>query len=604
MAFTKKDVAKIYVATFDRAPDAGGLDYWVNDSGFTDIEDVAKSFFDSPEAQEIYTSDKTSTQFVKIAYENLFNREPEEDGLAYWVDELDSGNISQSLMLQALINGALGDDKVIIDNKTEVGLSFAEAGLDDVELAKSIMEGITADYTSVQKATLEISSLKQDELVNPSHSEDISTLSNLDTLGVSSVYSGTKWDDSLQPITYSFNTTIPDDYYEYTENDHSSDALTDGWKPLNDEQKNATRDVFNKLEDYINIDFQEVSSDGLIELNKVNMESSTAGFSFYPGDYYAFDGDVFLSSEFDSQPDAYGLEAGEFGYSTIVHELGHALGLKHPFEAPNILPYELDDTNHSIMSYTTRNSYVPEISFPAGTNKILMNYKELEPQFYSLYDIEALQAVYGANTSTNTGDDTYKIRYDDYKIQTIWDGGGVDTIDLSGTIGNSTIDLNSGTLNSADEYTLDDVIKIYQDEATSEGKSQYNDWIAQQITDLYNDGNLYTGKDNLGIVQGVVIENIITGSGDDKITDNEVDNIINTADGDDKIYLGHGGSDKVDGGDGEDTIYLDIQKDDIKNFSFDGYEYNLQSDSFEVTFNGIEKLTFSDGSIYTPDALV
>ncbi len=596
MSFTKEDVAKIYVATFNRAPDTSGLDYWVNDSGFTDIEDVTKSFFDSDEAQQIYTKDKTSSELVQLAYQNLFDRDAEKAGLDYWVDELDSGRISQSLMLQALINGALDDDKIIMDNKTKVGLSFAEAGLEDVELAKEIISDVSSDEISVEKAMTSISS------ETLSNSMNLSTLSDTDTYGVSQLYSGTKWDESLHTITYSFNSSIPTEYYEYKDNNETGTVLVNGWQELSDTQKDATRDVFNNLEKFIDIDFQEVSSDGLIQLNIVDMDEHTAGFSFYPGQNFVYDGDMFLSSGFNSEPDNYGLKAGEFGYSTIVHELGHALGLKHPFEGDSKLPLALDDTNHSIMSYTTINSYIPVLTFTS--RKIFIDYKEIEPQFYSLYDISALQAIYGVNDTTNTEDNIYKIKYDDYKIQTIWDAGGVDTIDLRDTIGNSTIDLNSGSLNSADQYTLDDVIKMNQDIAIENAKDEHNEWIAEQITDLYNDNNLYTGINNLGIAQGVVIENIYTGLGDDTITDNEVDNIIKTYDGDDKIYLGHGGVDEVDAGDGDDTIYLDIKKDDITSFFVDADLYTLQADQFIVSFIGVEHLKFNDGSIYSPDDLV
>jgi len=599
MAFTREDVAKVYVATFNRAPDAAGLDYWVNNSGFTEIDDVAKSFFDSDEAQAIYTDNLTSTQLVQLAYNNLFGREAEPSGLQYWVSELDSGRISQSLMLQALINGALGNDKITIENKTEVGLDFVDAGLDNVELAKEVMLDVTYDPSTVEEAKNIIS---ED---NTSNTETLGTLSNLNTFGVSSLNSGSKWDASLDTITYSFNQSIPSSYYTYEENGDDT-VLIKGWTPLNDAQKDTTRDVFNKLETLIDVKFQEVSSDGMIALNLVDMDPNTSGFSFYPGTDYSYQGDMFLSTAFNTQSQNYGLTSGEYGHSTIVHELGHALGLKHPFEAsaeaPDTLPADLDDINHSMMSYTSKNSYIPVLSFSGKT--INMDYRDLQPDFYSLYDVEALQALYGANTTTNTQDNTYTIKYQDYQIQTLWDAGGIDTIDLSGTIGNSTIDLNSGSLNSADQYSVDQVIKLYQDIALANNKQQYDDWIAQQINMLNNDKNLYTGIDNLGIAQGTVIENLYTGLGDDIVTDNEVNNIINTSAGDDKIYLGNGGDDEVDGGAGNDIIYLNINKDSISSFTSTDTSYILHSDSFRVEFTGIEKVVFEDGSSYTPNALV
>ncbi len=50
---TQEEVSKLYVATFNRVPDKGGLDYWINDSGLT-LSGIAKSFFDQPETQKLY----------------------------------------------------------------------------------------------------------------------------------------------------------------------------------------------------------------------------------------------------------------------------------------------------------------------------------------------------------------------------------------------------------------------------------------------------------------------------------------------------------------------------------------------------------------------
>jgi hypothetical protein len=163
MAFTREEVAKVYVATFNRAPDTAGLNYWMNDSGFTNIEDVASSFFDSAEAQEMYPAGTSSTQMVEAAYQNLFGRDSDADGLAYWVGELDAGRFSQSLMLQAMIGGAkdtaeYGNDKTMMQNKTTVGLDFANANIPDEDkvLAKSVMSGVTDDAQTVTDAQVVI----------------------------------------------------------------------------------------------------------------------------------------------------------------------------------------------------------------------------------------------------------------------------------------------------------------------------------------------------------------------------------------------------------------------------------------------------------------
>ena len=150
---TQENVTKLYVATFNRAPDAGGLDYWVNGAGL-DLGGIAKSFFDQPETQQTYPPSATTTEFVEAIYHNLFNRASEQAGLNYWVAELDSGRIARSVFIQAVINGAqdteeFGNDATILANKTTIGLAFADAGLDDTEEAKKIMLTITDKYNSV-----------------------------------------------------------------------------------------------------------------------------------------------------------------------------------------------------------------------------------------------------------------------------------------------------------------------------------------------------------------------------------------------------------------------------------------------------------------------
>ena len=171
MAFTREQVAEVYVATFNRAPDAAGLDYWVNSSGFTNIEDVASSFFDSAEAKAMYPDGTSYTTMVTTAYQNLFGRTPDQGGLDYWVGQLQNGVFSQSLMLQALINGAKdtadGNDKTMMSNKTTVGLDFANASLNDTSLAASIMSGVTDDSATVVAAQSSIAIQSQDSSLPP-----------------------------------------------------------------------------------------------------------------------------------------------------------------------------------------------------------------------------------------------------------------------------------------------------------------------------------------------------------------------------------------------------------------------------------------------------
>jgi len=149
VSLTQKSLTKLYVATFDRAPDAEGFDYWLA-SGLS-LEEVAKSFFEQAEIQEQYPS-LLDADFVREVYKNIFKREVDASGLAYWVKALGSGTISRANLILAVVNGALDDDEKILANKTEVALLFVDALLSDVSDAKRILVEVTADRASVEAA--------------------------------------------------------------------------------------------------------------------------------------------------------------------------------------------------------------------------------------------------------------------------------------------------------------------------------------------------------------------------------------------------------------------------------------------------------------------
>ena len=152
---TKEEVAKLYVATFNRAPDKAGLDYWTNSSGLK-LSQIAQSFFDQPETKALYSENTSNRDFVNSVYQNLFNRAPDSDGLDYWENELNTGVFSKNRFIEAVINGAqntdVSNDATILTNKMAVGLFFAEANMTDPNDARDIMNGITDDSASVDYA--------------------------------------------------------------------------------------------------------------------------------------------------------------------------------------------------------------------------------------------------------------------------------------------------------------------------------------------------------------------------------------------------------------------------------------------------------------------
>jgi hypothetical protein len=162
MSATREEITQVYVSTFNRAPDAEGLEYWYGTG--LEIEQISSSFFDQEETKEMYPTTMNNETIVNEIYVNIFNHEADEEGLAYWTEALDNEDISRSNMILAIGNGATGTDKIILDNKTEVGLYHAGRMLNDLEKATEIMSGVDETDESVTTAIDEINSLSNFDL--------------------------------------------------------------------------------------------------------------------------------------------------------------------------------------------------------------------------------------------------------------------------------------------------------------------------------------------------------------------------------------------------------------------------------------------------------
>ncbi|WP_193181815.1 matrixin family metalloprotease [Nisaea sediminum] len=149
-------------------------------------------------------------------------------------------------------------------------------------------------------------------------------------------------------VTYSFSESLPS-YYS------ASDVLV--FAPMNETMREAARETLAAWQDVSGISFTEVEDavGGQIRFGTDN-DPNFAGYAFYPvasdsatvtDDGYG--GDVFISSAYDYTLFPY---AGNYGYLTFLHEIGHAIGLKHPFEVPT-LTVSLDDSDHTVMSYNS-----------------------------------------------------------------------------------------------------------------------------------------------------------------------------------------------------------------------------------------------------------
>jgi hypothetical protein len=154
---TREEITQVYVSTFNRAPDADGLEYWYQ-SGLA-IEEISASFFDQEETKEMYPTTMNNQTFVTAIYNNVFNHDPDSAGFDYWVEELDSKNISRANMILAIGNGATGTDKDILDNKTEVGIYYAGRELNSPTEATQVMDGVDETSQSLSDAKSYINSI-------------------------------------------------------------------------------------------------------------------------------------------------------------------------------------------------------------------------------------------------------------------------------------------------------------------------------------------------------------------------------------------------------------------------------------------------------------
>lgn len=520
----------------------------------------------------------STTQIVKDFFKSLFNYSDEEmsviiqeqetiasnggiDGFAYWVNELENNSnvINVNTLAIALLNGAAQTEQQrVIDSLNSSNLEINE---------------IIDYYSNIDL--------------------QYSQIADVNSYGVDSLLYGTYWDDR-DILTYSFNKTIPSYYYEF------GNELTSGFTLLNNQQKNAVRDILNKISSYIGLDFIETDSTAQMKFSIINMGDDLAGFSFYPTELDEIGGDVFLSDIYNNFENAfdYSLEENSFSWSTIAHEIGHALGLKHPFEEGEVLPENLDNITYTIMSYSDKFNYIPQWEFV--DDSFSTSYKAVFPNLLSIFDLSALHAIYGENTQTNNTDTIYTFNFYDYTFETIWDTGGIDTIDLSNTYGSTYFDMEDGSINSVDVKTLSELKSVYTQGINN---PYFKTQFENSISIKYQDNLLYTGENNVSIAIGTIIENINTGFGKDVIEDNRYNNIINTNESNDSIYLGAGGYDIVDGGSGIDKVYLDLEKNDVNIKKLEN-SYLLTTDSFAAELKNIELIYFSDNSFYNPENLL
>ena len=281
----------------------------------------------------------------------------------------------------------------------------------------------------------------------------------------------------------------------------------------------------------LGVTFTRVSDPAAADIvfRKVDITNTgVAGFAFFPplGGEVVQNGDVFLDPE------------GAGALSVIVHELGHALGLGHPFEGGSRpTPEDLGFSGNqllSIMDYTAppRNLLLSVSDGGFGFSYSSMN----EPQSPMPVDILAMQMLYGANRSTAAGNTTYSFDVDPVFYRTLWDGGGTDVIDLSNQLNPCLVSLVGGTF------------------STIALRDPMAGLVPQLAAGLADDAAFFfNGSDMLAIAFDTVIENARGGSAGDRLIGNAVKNVLTGNAGNDTLD-GAAGNDSLVGGTGNDSL--------------------------------------------------
>jgi serralysin len=236
---------------------------------------------------------------------------------------------------------------------------------------------------------------------------------------------------------------------------------------------------------------------------------------------------------------------GDNSWRGVMHEIGHTLGLKHGHEtgglANTVMTADRDSMEFSIMTYRKFIGAAPNGDSFADVEKYGA------AQTLMMYDIAALQQLYGANYANNSGNTVYTWSTTTGEMfvdgigqgaaganrvfMTLWDGNGFDTYDLSNYTTNLQIDLTPGGWSVFDPVQLSII------------------GVAEGIKARGNVFNALAFNDD----PRSLVESAIGGSGNDTIVGNGADNVLAGKAGND-VLKGMTGNDYIDGGPGADTI--------------------------------------------------
>lgn len=297
------------------------------------------------------------------------------------------------------------------------------------------------------------------------------------------------------------------------------------------------------IEQVCNIDFQltNLQSDADIIVGAVDNADADGnlGLSVPPGEDLgpnaSKQGAVIVNYQGYSSVDLSSVARGGYDFISFIHELLHAVGLKHPHDFgggqsplfPGVADgagfgdlgnFDLNQGLYTVMSYN--DGFVSNPDGQLSADVVSYGY-EGGPM---ALDIAALQYMYGANTSFHTGNNRYVLPSANQLgtfYQCLWDAGGTDLISNNSSV-ESTIDLRPATI------------------LEQAGGGGYLSALK----------GIYGG---FTIARNVVIENATGGSAKDRLVGNDVANILQGMEGNDYMSGGRG-DDTLLGGNGNDFM--------------------------------------------------